>query len=51
LGADDYITKPFDEEELLWKIKAVIRRVPESSKKKQKLLLLGNIHLILIINL
>ena len=32
LGADDYITKPFDEEELLWKIKAVIRRVPENKK-------------------
>jgi DNA-binding response OmpR family regulator len=31
LNADDYITKPFDEEELLWKIKAVIRRIPESS--------------------
>ncbi len=30
LGADDYITKPFDEEELLWKIRAVIRRVPEN---------------------
>lgn len=30
LGADDYITKPFDEEELLWKIKAVVRRIPES---------------------
>lgn len=29
LGADDYITKPFDEEELLWKMKAVIRRIPE----------------------
>jgi DNA-binding response OmpR family regulator len=28
LGADDYVTKPFDEEELLWKIKALIRRVP-----------------------
>ena len=28
LGADDYITKPFDEEELLWKIKAVVRRIP-----------------------
>ena len=28
LGADDYITKPFDEEELLWKIKAIIRRMP-----------------------
>ena len=25
-GADDYINKPFDEEELLWKIKAFIRR-------------------------
>jgi DNA-binding response OmpR family regulator len=30
LGADDYITKPFDEEELLWKIKALIRRVSEN---------------------
>jgi DNA-binding response OmpR family regulator len=29
-GADDYITKPFDEEELLWKIKAFIRRIPEN---------------------
>jgi DNA-binding response OmpR family regulator len=29
-GADDYVTKPFDEEELLWKIKAVIRRQEES---------------------
>jgi DNA-binding response OmpR family regulator len=26
LGGDDYITKPFDEEELLWKIKALVRR-------------------------
>lgn len=25
-GADDFITKPYDEEELLWKIKALIRR-------------------------
>ncbi len=33
IGADDYITKPFDEEELLWKIKAVIRRVPESKNE------------------
>jgi DNA-binding response OmpR family regulator len=31
LGADDYITKPFDEEELLWKIRAVIRRIPENT--------------------
>ncbi len=26
LGADDYITKPFDAEELLWKIRAIMRR-------------------------
>ena len=31
LGADDYITKPFDEEELLWKIRAVIRRIEETA--------------------
>ncbi len=30
LDADDYVTKPFDEEELLWKIKAVIRRLPDN---------------------
>jgi DNA-binding response OmpR family regulator len=27
LNADDYITKPFDEEELIWKIKAIKRRL------------------------
>jgi DNA-binding response OmpR family regulator len=36
LDADDYITKPFDEEELLWKIKAVIRRIPESKNDPDK---------------
>jgi DNA-binding response OmpR family regulator len=30
IGADDYITKPFDEQEVLWKIKAIIRRMPEN---------------------
>ncbi len=30
IGADDYITKPFDEEELLWKVRALIRRNPAS---------------------
>src|ERR1035437_8720050 len=42
LGADDYITKPFDEEELLWKIKAVIRRVPEhKSESKTEIISIG----------
>ncbi len=42
VGADDYITKPFDEEELLWKIKAVIRRIPENrSESKSEILYLG----------
>jgi DNA-binding response OmpR family regulator len=42
LGADDYITKPFDEEELLWKIKAVIRRMPAgNSEGKAEIISLG----------
>lgn len=32
IGADDYITKPFDEEELVWKIKAFLRRVDASAE-------------------
>lgn len=43
LGADDYITKPFDEEELLWKIKALIRRIPpQVSETKTSILNIGN---------
>ena len=35
LGADDYITKPFDEEVLLMKIRAVVRRMPEGESKAE----------------
>jgi len=43
IGADDYITKPFDEEELLWKIKAVIRRLPEIvNETKPDIIPIGN---------
>lgn len=42
LDADDYITKPFDEEELLWKIKAVIRRLPGTKAESRQTILLGN---------
>ncbi|MFL5752252.1 MAG: response regulator transcription factor [Bacteroidia bacterium] len=42
LGADDYVTKPFDEEELLWKIKAVIRRIPPmKSENKTETISIG----------
>ena len=32
MGADDYITKPFDEDELLWKIRAIVRRLPTKER-------------------
>jgi DNA-binding response OmpR family regulator len=42
LGADDYITKPFDEEELIWKIKAVIRRIPDNrSESRPEIISIG----------
>ncbi len=36
LGADDYITKPFDEEELLWKIRAMMRRITTAHINERK---------------
>jgi DNA-binding response OmpR family regulator len=41
LGADDYIIKPFDEEELLWKIKAVIRRIPDKNESGTNIVTIG----------
>ena len=34
-GADDYITKPFDNQELLVRIEAVLRRFQKSTPQKQ----------------
>ena len=45
LGADDYITKPFDSEVLLLKIKAMLKRNEELSKEQDnKVYDLGNYH-------
>jgi DNA-binding response OmpR family regulator len=35
LGADDYITKPFDSELLLFKIKAILKRNEEQNKEQE----------------
>src|SRR5258707_4805704 len=45
LGADDYITKPFDSEVLLLKIKAILKRNDELNKEqKNKEYQLGSYH-------
>lgn len=41
IGADDYITKPFDEDELLWKIKAIIRRIPTNVNVVETIMQIG----------
>ena len=33
-GTDDYMTKPFEEEELIWRIKALLRRSKSVSNRK-----------------
>ena len=43
LGADDYICKPFDVEELLWKIKAISRRIQKKDEElKHTVVSIGN---------
>ncbi|MFN4080611.1 MAG: response regulator transcription factor [Saprospiraceae bacterium] len=46
IGADDYITKPFNSEELLMRVQAILRRVvkPGESRVEQKEYTLGRFH-------
>jgi DNA-binding response OmpR family regulator len=43
MGVDDYITKPFDEEELLYRIKAIMNRIKQNpgSEKNGNLIKIG----------
>jgi DNA-binding response OmpR family regulator len=40
-GADDYITKPFDSELLLYKIRAILKRTPKEDENPQSLFRIG----------
>lgn len=46
LGADDYITKPFNSEELLYRVKAVMRRNQKNdiSQEEQREFIIGDYH-------
>ncbi len=44
LGADDYITKPFNMEELLYRIEAVLRRFGRDTVDEQSVFQIGTIH-------
>ncbi|MCH5315160.1 MAG: response regulator transcription factor [Eubacterium sp.] len=48
LGADDYVTKPFDAKEVMARVKAVLRRTngtPDTESEKKKLVVFDNLEI------
>ena len=44
IGADDYITKPFDSEELLYRIQAVLKRSKHDAQEEPEEFVIGEYH-------
>jgi DNA-binding response OmpR family regulator len=48
LGADDYLTKPFNSRELVARIKAILRRSTVRDEESKKQIQIGNLHIDLL---